>query len=185
MAAAKLQRRFDALVAGHRGPVICAGASCSAIFPPRDFFLKIPPTEKVSANAVTDRTLRRQSCARGCCCANAATRTLAVFACLLFASSDHDIASCSVLVEGRATVDTPALPWFHQRHRSCAARGTLFVRVRLVLRLRGPRHYAGHRAVGCDLRSTLTVPLPSFMPPFPRNLGHKNGLWLAKSRLAS
>ena len=26
---------------------------------------------------------------------------------------------------------------------------------------------------------------PSFMPPHPRNLGHKNGLWLAKSRLAS
>jgi len=26
---------------------------------------------------------------------------------------------------------------------------------------------------------------PSFMPPFPRNLGHEDGLWLAKSRLAS
>jgi hypothetical protein len=45
---------------------------------------------------------------------------------LLFTSSDHDITPCSVLVEGRATVVTAALPWFHQWHRSCAARATLF-----------------------------------------------------------
>lgn len=72
---AEKQNCCPVLVAGHRGPAICAGASCSAIFPPRAFFLKIPPTEKVSANAVMNRTLRRQPCARGCCCANAATRT--------------------------------------------------------------------------------------------------------------
>jgi len=108
--------------------ICCEAFGSAGKPPPRDFFLKSPPTERISANAVTDRTLRRQSCARGCCCANAATRMPAVFACLLFAWSDHDIAQCSVLIEGRATVVTPALPWFHQRHRSRAARAPLFVR---------------------------------------------------------
>ncbi len=94
--------------------------------PTTGFFSQILPTERVSANAVTGRTLRRQVCPRGCCFANAATCSPAVFACLLITSSENGIAPCSVLVQGRATVATAALPWFHQRHRSCAARATLF-----------------------------------------------------------
>jgi hypothetical protein len=114
---------------GHRNALFAVKLLARPENPTTGFFLKSPPNrERVSANAVTDRTLRRQSCARGCCCANAATRMPAVFACLLFAWSDHDIAQCSVLIEGRATVVTPALPWFHQRHRSRAARAPLFVR---------------------------------------------------------
>jgi hypothetical protein len=100
------------------------------------FFSKSPPTEKVSANAVTERTLRCQVRPRGCCCANVATCSPAVFACLLFTSSDHDIAPCSVLVEGRATVTTAALSWLHQRHCVCAASAALFARDRFHIRCR-------------------------------------------------
>ena len=47
------------LAAGYLGLLPCRWLARKP--PPRDFFLKIPPTEKVSANAVTDRTLRQTS----------------------------------------------------------------------------------------------------------------------------
>jgi hypothetical protein len=123
--------------------------------PTTGFFSQNPPHKKVSANAVTDRMLRRQSCARGCCCANAATRMPSVFAYLLFTSSDHGIAPCSVLVEGRATVTTAALSWLHQRHCVCAASAASFVRDRFLIRCRtlGTALSGSLFAVTCGQRS--------------------------------
>jgi len=45
---AEKQNCCAVLAAGRRGSVIWADASSSAIFPPRDFFLKIPPQKKLA-----------------------------------------------------------------------------------------------------------------------------------------
>jgi hypothetical protein len=106
-----------------------ASACCNVVGlrgnPHHGIFFSNPPNRESSANAVTGRTLRRQVRPRGCCCANAATCSPAVFACLLFTSSENGITPCSILVEGRATVTTAALSWLHQRHCVCAASAAL------------------------------------------------------------
>jgi hypothetical protein len=112
-------------------PIVAESLACAINTPPQEFSHNPPNSEKVSANAVADRTLRssvrrselwRLPNALRClppplrsCCAHIEC---------------NGITPYSVFIGGRAAVVTAALPWFHQRHRSRAARATLFVRCR-------------------------------------------------------
>ena len=132
LAAAKLQQRLAACCGSI--PAACFNAYGSPILPPNSVFNTQTPHQKQVALA----RCRNERCAvRQALAAVAAQTPL----CAYLPSSrvlSHLTSSATTAlhvrdrVEGRATVATPALPWFHQRHRGCAARATLFVRCRLV-----------------------------------------------------
>jgi len=156
------------LAAGHRGAVICADASCSAIKTTAVNFFKIPPHRIKGALARQEpRTLRRGVRPSGrlalpnalqpshhafarlsCCSYRAATSSLHTQS-----ISRARVCGHRLLAVGFAKRSHPA------SSHPCFTRGGI-----ACLRSRSRRHSAGHRAVRCWLRQTLTVPATSSVP---------------------
>lgn len=159
LAAAKQQQRCAACCGSI--PAACCNAFGSPIIPPNSVFNTQTPQQK----QVALTRCRNERCdVRQALAAVAPQTPLRAYlpsSRVLWHLTSSATAALHVRarVEGRATVVTPALPWFHQRHRSCAARDTLFVRCRTLY----SPHYAGHGPVRSALRSTLPVPRSSFM----------------------
>jgi hypothetical protein len=146
--AAEKQSCCAVLAAGRRGSVIWADASSSAIFPPRDFFSQNPPpTEKVSANAITDRPLRRRVRRSGLLLRKRPSHLPPRLRSLFCHITSSATAALHVqdLVEGR-DCRTHVLPhWLRQTRPAVVTPASLSVRCRTLYL----PHYAGRRT--CSL----------------------------------
>ena len=115
-------------------PIVAESIACAINTPPQEFSHNPPNSEKDSANAVADRTLRssvrrselwRLPNALRClppplrsCCAHIECNATTPY---------------SVFIGGRATVAAAVQPWRCQWLHICSARATLFVRCRSLV----------------------------------------------------